>query len=78
MEKGGGKKKMVRDPKSVTFVKVATFHVLHLARRYTTCNWTSFQPECAGYGHNQIVWDRTHKECELSDSVNQQSRTKNM
>jgi hypothetical protein len=28
-----------------------------------------------GYGHNQTVWDRTHKECELSYSVNQQSRT---
>jgi hypothetical protein len=29
--KKGGKKTMVRDPKSVTFVKVATCHVLHLA-----------------------------------------------
>jgi len=35
--KKGAKEKMVRDPKSVTFVKVATFHVLHLARTCASC-----------------------------------------
>jgi hypothetical protein len=61
MEKGGGeRKKWWGTQKVFTFVKVATCHVLHLARRYYS-NWTSNQPECTGYGHNQIVWDRTHK-----------------